>query len=246
MAFATGGTEKVTASTIERQPLPAGSVKETGYYTDELGWIVYSSELTNGMKTFYRETGVQPYLYLTDSVDGSHNPTLQALSDYSASLYDELFEDEAHFLVVFYEYNGIYQVGYTIGAQAKSVLDDEAMKIFQDYLDRYYYADISEEEFFSRTFSETGERIMSVTKSPWPVVLIVFGVLLVVIILFFWWKRHKQQEALEAKRTQEMLNTPLDTFGDTEAERLAKKYEQQETTPPVPEEQSSASGTENK
>ena len=223
-----GGSSSITASTVEREPLPAGSVNETAYYTDELGWIVNSGALTSGMRSFYEETGIQPYLYITDSVDGSHSITIQALSDYSARLYEELFTDEAHFLVVFCEYGGVYNVGYTIGAQAKSVLDDEALSIFADYLDRYYYEDISEEEFFSRTFADTGERIMTVTKSPWPVVLMVFGVVALVALLYFWWKKRKEQEAAEQKRTEEMLNKPLESFGDTEAEKLAEKYQQSE------------------
>ena len=222
------GSSSITPSTVERTPLPAGLVNETGYYTDELGWIVDSGALTKGMKSFYQETGIQPYLYITDSVDGSHDISIQALSDYSAKLYDQMFTDEAHFLVVFCEYDQEYNVGYTIGAQAKSVLDDEAMGIFRDYMDRYYYEDISEEEFFSRTFADTGERIMTVTKSPWPTVLLVFGLVLLVAVLFFWWKKHKEQEALKDKHTEEMLKTPIETFGDTEAEELAKKYQQSE------------------
>ena len=229
-AFNGSGSSSVAPSTVERKPLPAGSVNETGYYTDELGWIVDSGALTKGMKAFYQETGIQPYLYITDSVDGSHDISVQALSDYSAKLYDQMFTDEAHFLVVFCEYDSEYHVGYTMGAQAKSVLDDEALGIFRDYLDRYYYEDISEEEFFSRTFADTGERIMTITKSPWPVVLLVFGLVLLVAVLFFWWKKRKEQEALEHKRTEELLNTPIETFGDTEAEKLAKKYQQNEET----------------
>ena len=216
----------VTASTTEREALPAGSVEETGYYTDELGWISNPSALTSGMRSFYEETGVQPYLYITDSVDGSHNITVQALSDYSARLYEELFIDEAHFLVVFCEYDDTYYVGYTVGSQAKSILDDEAISIFADYLDRYYYSDLDDEEFFSRTFADTGERIMTVTKSPWPIVLVVFGLVLLAVILFFWWKKRQEQKRLDQKHKEEMLKTPLESFGDTEAEQRAKKYEQ--------------------
>ena len=38
---------------------------ETGYYTDADGdWIHNESELVSGLKQFYRETGVQPYVYI--------------------------------------------------------------------------------------------------------------------------------------------------------------------------------------
>ena len=60
------------------------------------------------------------------------------------------------------------------------------------------------------------------------VMLLVFGLVLLVAVLFFWWKKHKEQEALKDKHTEEMLKTPIETFGDTEAEELAKKYQQSE------------------
>ena len=73
---------------------------------------------------------------------------------------------------------------------------------------------------------------MTVTKSPWPTVLIVVvvaaGVLLVLLLAFFWWKKAKEQKNLEDQRTAEILNTPLEKFGDEEAEELAKKYEKDE------------------
>ena len=55
-------------------------------------------------------------------------------------------------------------------------MDDEAVGILADYLDRYYSSDLDDEEFFSLTFEKTAERIMTVTKSPWPTVLIVVAV----------------------------------------------------------------------
>lgn len=225
------GGLSVANSTVERKPLPAGSVRETGYYTDELGWIVNEGELLSGMRAFYKETGVQPYLYLTERVNGSTSPSVREIADFSDRLYDQLFTDEAHFLVVYQEADEQYTVGYTAGAQAKSVLDDEAVGIFRDYLDRYYTSDLSDEGYFGTVFRETGERIMTVTKSPWPTVLGIFGVVLLAAMLFFWWKKAKEQKNLEARQAQEMLNTPLETFGDTTAEDLAKKY-QKEAAPP--------------
>ncbi|MDY6095165.1 MAG: hypothetical protein SPI26_02915, partial [Oscillospiraceae bacterium] len=58
-----GGPDSgVTASTVQREALSAGAVNETAYYTDELGWIGNRTKLEAGMKNFYKETGVQPYL----------------------------------------------------------------------------------------------------------------------------------------------------------------------------------------
>jgi hypothetical protein len=115
---------------------------------------------------------------------------------------------------------------YVAGTQAKTVIDTEAGDILLDFIDRNYYDDsLDDETFFSKSFSEAADRIMDVTRSPWINVMMVFGVAVIAIILFIWWRSHKKQKDLEAKRTQEILNTPLDKFDNLEAERLTKKYE---------------------
>lgn len=218
-------------STVEREPLPSNAVTETEYYTDEPGWISNQNELLSGMKSFYQQTGVQPYLYIADTVNGSRSPSTQELQQYAQELYDRLFTDEGHFLLVFWDSGtGSYRCGYTVGAQAKTVMDDEAVGILSDYLDRYYTdTSMGDEEFFSTVFAKTAERIMSVTRSPWPTVLIVVvvaaAVVLVVVLLYKWWKRAKEQKNREAEQAQKILNTPLETFGDLDAEERAKKYE---------------------
>lgn len=222
-----GGPDSgVTASTVQREALPAGAVNETAYYTDELGWIGNRTKLEAGMKNFYKETGVQPYLYITDSVNGNHDPTAAELEAFANEQYDALFTDEAHLLLVFFEYTpSEYHTWCITGTQAKTVVDTEAVNILLDYVDRYYYSDLSDEEMFSKSFDEAGERIMSVTRSPWIAVWIVLGVLAIVVVAFLWWRSRKKQRNLEDEQTRKILETPLETFGSGEAEELAKKYE---------------------
>ena len=52
----------------------------------------------------------------------------------------------------------------------------------------------------------------------------------IVALLYTWWKKSKEQKNLEAKRAADILNTPLEKFGDSEVEDLAKKYETQADT----------------
>ena len=227
-----GSDSAVTASTIKREALPAGAVNETTYYTDELGWIGNSIKLEAGMKNFYKETGVQPYLYLTDSVNGNYRPTEAELEAFALEKYDALFTDEAHVLLVFLEYYpSEYYTWCITGVQAKTVLDTEAVNILLDYVDRYYYSDLSDEEMFSKSFDEAGERIMTVTRSPWIAVWIVIGVLAVIVIAFVWWRSYQKQRNLEDEQTRKILETPLETFGNSEAEELAKKYESDGNSP---------------
>lgn len=228
-AVSGGGGSSVAPSTVAREPLPAGAVRETGWYTDELGWILDEKDLLAGMKEFYRKTGIQPYLYLTPSINGSVSPSPQELGEYAEELYDRLFTDEAHFLLVFQESGDSgYTAGYTAGSQTKQVMDDEAVGILRDYLDRYYYTSgLTDEEYFSKVFADTAERIMTVTKSPWPVVAGLFVLLLLGAGGFLWWSKAKEKRAQELKAAQDLLEKPLETFGDTEAERLAAKYQQE-------------------
>ncbi len=224
-------SSSIARSTIERKPLAAGSVDETGYFTDELGWIVSESQLTAGMRSFYKQTGIQPYLYLTDTVNGSHNVNGQQLGDFARGLYQTLFTDQAHFLVVFHEYNDEYTIGYMVGAQAVDVLDEQAIEIFRGLLDRYYYSsNMSDEQFFSTVFDELGNRIMRVERSPWPYITIAAMVLAAIIaaglLLLSWQKRRRQQQVEQAQRIEEMLNTPLETFEEQQLDELEKKYQQ--------------------
>lgn len=227
IAVAFGGfscsSSNVEASTVQREALPAGSVQETGYYTDDGGWISSPSTLEAGMRQFYQETGVQPYLCILPN--GATTST-QELSQYAQQLYGQLFQDEGHFLLVFCDNNmGSYACGYWIGAQAESVLDDEAITILSQYLDRYYYdTSLSEEELFSETFASTADRIMEVTPSPVVPVAVCIAVIVVVGGVIVIVRHRTKAKAEEQRRQQEILNTPLETFGDGKIDDLAEKY----------------------
>ena len=226
-----GGTNSVAPSTIEREALPSGAVNETAYFTDEAGWITNDGQLTDGLRHFYNETGVQPHLYITEEINGSQRASMAEVETFANDLYDDLFTDEAHLLFVFYE--GVpneYITYYVTGTQAKQVIDAEAGTILLDYIDRNYYDNsLTDEQFFSRSFKDAADRMMEVTTSPWIPVLIIAGLAGLAGILFLWWRKRKEQEAIEAKRTADILNTPIDTFGtDSPADDLAKKYEDKE------------------
>jgi uncharacterized membrane protein len=227
-SFSTSSSSSITESTVAREKLSSSLVTETGYYTDETGSFISSgSQLTSGLKQFYDLTGVQPYVYITDNVNGDYAPDDDTLASFANSLYDGLFTDEGHLLFVYVDLTGGDGFsGYiVIGVSAKTVIDDEAYSILVDYINSYYYdSSLSNEQFISNAFRDAGERIMHVETSAWPYVLIVLGVIVIIVILLVWWKKRKEQKNLEAKQTEEILNTPLEKFGDTDAEELAKKY----------------------
>ena len=223
-------TLSVTPSTVNRTPLPRNSASEhVPMFTDHLGWIRNQSQLLPGMRSFHDRTGVRPHLYILGDINGNINPTLTQLSTFANARYDELFDDEAHLLFVFFEnINGDYMMYVVAGNQARSVIDNEAREILLDMVQRYYYTNMSEEELFSRAFDQAGRRMMEITRPAWIPVAVVVGILLILALAFMWWKRKKEQDRLEAEETERILGQSLHTFGSSndEASRLAQKYDE--------------------
>ena len=184
-----GSSAQIQTSTIRRPRLNSSSLVNVGWYTDNLDWIRDSDKLEKGLAYFYKRTGVSPYLYLTEDVSGVLNPTSDQLDDFAGELYDRLFRDEAHFLVVFQEYNGEYNTWYVCGLEARTVMDDEACEILLDYLDANYFGDYDDEEYFAKAFTDAADRIMD-TKLPASVY--VTGVAVVIgigVLVWLVWRR---------------------------------------------------------
>ena len=218
--------DEITRSTIKRDALPAGYVNETEYFTDNLGWISNKSQMEKGLKYFYKKTGIQPYVYITGELNGKSTPTDEDARLFAEKFYNDNFSDEAHFLLIFQEYySGDYHMWQMGGKQTKVLMDKEAVNILFDYLEEYYYSDLDEEEFFTKAFTEAADRIMTVQKSKMPLIIVLSLSVVVIFLLYTWWKKIKEQKNKEAKQMEDMLNTPLETFSDDEAERLSKKYE---------------------
>lgn len=224
----------ITRSTVVREPLPEGCVNETGYYTDELGLLLYESELLPGLEKFYRMTGVQPYVYLTGPHDGMRSlPNQTEKKAFAESKYRELFADNAHLLLVVFKddrYYSEHRYWYAVGLKAASVIDTEAGEILVDYLDKYYYdQSLTYEQYFSKAFDLTAMRIMSVTTYPLLFVALfaLLGALVITGLVFLVLKHIKKKEKEEAKRTEELLKTPLEKFSDKEdkAQMLTRNYD---------------------
>ena len=244
--------QSVVPSTVIREPLPANSASTAGpWFTDELGWIQNPTALQAGLRNFHNATGVRPHVYLSADMGGRIDltaPNIVAyltangeahLEAYAEELYDRLFDDEAHVLLVFFEWPGnaahepIWMFNIAPGRQARAVVDQEAVDIISDFIVLYYFQqELSEELVFSGAFDRAATRIMHRPDGPidnrpvWITIAIVLGVILLAFILFNWWKRKKEQQNLEAEQTERILNQPLESFGEDEATQRAQEYEE--------------------
>lgn len=211
-------TVQVNSSTIERKPIEKGLVNETDYYQDNLDWIDNPNEIKNGLAHFYDKTNIQPFVYITDNIDGNTNPAPEEIDAFATQLYDQLFTDEAHLLLVHFENFDEYRYEYSYhtiyGSQAKVLMDSEAEDILFDYLDYHYQRDITNAQFYSEAFKDTADRIMTVTRSPWIPAITIVGVAVILIVLFNWWRNALNKKAVTNESTKTESAKPKSDFDD--------------------------------
>lgn len=137
------------------------------YITDELNLLLDDVNVRQSMEYFYEITGVQPYLYLTEKINGIANPKASDIEDFAFETYGKLFgSDEGHLLIIYipytdYEYD--FYTYYLPGDDAATVFDEEAGSILLACLDAFDYRWNSTvrtaDETFTQTFRELADRL---------------------------------------------------------------------------------------
>lgn len=217
----------IQQSTIERSKLDSSlCTKVDTWYQDDINWIHDEKTLLKGLKTFYDKTGVQPYLWITDNINGKVKPNTSDFETALKSKYSELFKDEGHVIVCFMESSpSVYATYYWAGSAAKGVIDDEAGEILLDVIDSKYTSDLSDEEMFSKSFSDAATRMMKVGHTTKQLIIIAVIVLLClgfVVSVYLWVKTRAKARAEEAEETQRILNTPIDEIGESVLDKYNK------------------------
>ena len=129
---------------------------------DELGWFDDVSETERQLKDFWEKTGVQPYIILRnyDASLTSDSEKEQWAIDY----YDDNFDTENIFLFVYFAEkdtdNDVGYMAYANGYDTTSVMDSDAVDIFWDNIDKYWYTDLSTDDVLIRAFNDTADGIM--------------------------------------------------------------------------------------
>lgn len=218
----------IQQSTIERSKLDSSlCTRVDTWYQDDINWIHDEKTLLKGLKTFYNKTGVQPYLWITDNVNGKAKPNTSDFETALKSKYSELFKDEGHVIVCFMESSpSVYATYYWAGSAAKGVIDDEAGEILLDVIDSKYTSDLSDEEMFSKSFSDAATRMMKVghtTKQLIIIAVIVLFCLGFVVSVYLWVKTRAKARTEEAEERERILNTDIDEMSDSVLNKYNKE-----------------------
>lgn len=185
-----GASAAVPRSAQRRSRLETGSVRESSYVTDRLGWLEENRrQAESGLKYFYDKTGVQPHIYLRNAQNQGAGDSRENMDSYSSALYGSLFSDERHLLIVVEEQeNGsLLRVGLAPGRQAQSVMDPEALEILLAYWnilleDSQDLAGGQKASAIGETLKKTADNIMRVRNSGswiWLLGILIGGILLI-------------------------------------------------------------------
>lgn len=203
-----GGTSGVSKSTVERTAIQPAGPFSRDCVDDRAGWIMDKGTLLSGMESFYKATGVQPAVCITESLDGE-DPEV-----FATARYDELVGHEKGVLLLFYEPSpSDWDAYYMAGEAAQTVMDSEACGILMDYVEAYYTSDMTEDEYFGAVFRETGERIMTVTPTVASRIPLMLAAAVAIAVIFASVKvlqlKHKRDKE-KAEETERILRTPVD------------------------------------
>lgn len=210
-----GTSQDSVQSTIVREKIDSKNAYINDCIVDELGWFDNITATEKKLKGFWQETGVQPYVILK-AYDSSLT-TDQQKEDWTTDYYDQHFDTENIFLYIYFaEENQDEDVGYMCyanGYETSSVMDSEAVEIFWNYIDRYWYSDMSTDDLFVTVFDKTADTIMHTAKTKYDAIrsvslvlaVAIGGIVLVIVIT----KRNKRKKE-EAQERQRILETPLE------------------------------------
>lgn len=218
----------IQQSTIERSKLDSSlCTRVDTWYQDDINWIHDEKTLLKGLKTFYNKTGVQPYLWITDNVNGKAKPNTSDFETALKSKYSELFKDEGHVIVCFMESSpSVYATYYWAGSVAKGVIDDEAGEILLDVIDSKYTSDLSDEEMFSKSFSDAATRMMKVGRTTKQYIILAVAVVAglgIIVGFIFLLKAKRKSDAEEAEERERILNTDIDEMSDSVLNKYNKE-----------------------
>ncbi len=220
-----GYTYEYDSGGINRTKLESDlCIESSQWIDDELGWIYSESTVRKAMDEFYKKTGVQPYLIITDNIDGKGSDvTEDEVRSYMEDTYAALYDDQGHMILLLEQYSNYdYNRYIYVGASAKSVIDSSAQNLILNYVDRYYSDQrLSNDEFFSEVFTTSAEALMPNHRARnIGIIILVIGAVLIVVLIMA--RQVAMARAKKAEATKKILDTPI---GESpENEDLLKKY----------------------
>lgn len=231
-----GGSLTGGRSTIARERID-GTEFVANCVVDEIDYINNEGKTGRGLKEFWKETGVQPWVYFK-----AYEPSLnsdEACAAWAKSYAESLGYNHI-FLFVYFEseaesHGNDSTLGYMYhitGPSATQVMDNEAVGLFWNYLDADWVSwDANDTDgMMIHIFDRTAKTIMRVSTTTKDIVLwVVIGLVVIAVgsftVIVITKKRNAERE--RAEETERILSASNDMLQGTEssAERLGQMYD---------------------
>lgn len=149
-------------SHVSREKIDNPVAFDSNCVVDQLNWIENVSSTAKSLESFYKKTGVQPYVVFLKY--NSELKTDDQKKDYAEKWYEDHIGNKTSFLFMYFaEKNSDEEVGYMTyiaGSEARKFMDDSAVEIFWNNVDSYWYTDISTDKMVEKIFSSTAEKCL--------------------------------------------------------------------------------------
>ena len=182
------------------------------------------NDLNDGFDKFYSKTGVYPFLYIIERVPSGNGSADSIMQNYTDDLYEELFNSEGNLLFVYVASEDDYWAAG--GHNIRETIDEDAMKVIYSCINARW-DDGNLARRFGDGLEDAAKHVMG--KSPYRVVMIVLIVALAVVVILYivysWWQKKKKAEKEEAEHLEQILSTPLESFGTQGMDDLKNKYD---------------------
>lgn len=198
-----------------------------GYATDEINGSSGVKKTVKACEEFYDKTGIPLYFYITDTEITSGDAGYETYAD---ALYEKLFLDENHVLLVYFDPADEWY--WWKGMTANAVVTDDMVNDLFDEIERYWFDySLSMDEVLAKGIKNYQSSLTKEGsgKSAFSTLLILAGGILTVVAVYTYISKGKEAEryAEEVKtlRADLILSKPLETFGNQEVENLKDKYD---------------------
>ena len=214
-------------STRDREKIESPLSYKSDCIEDELGYIEQPQKLSKDLKYFHEKTGIQPYI-LMKKYDSSLS-TNEEKEAFSREYYDKNIKNEKSFLYTYFEDadpNAVGYMTYVNGAEVSSIMDEEAINIFWNYIERYWTdGNLTMNDVFNKAFSKTADTIMTKSTTLKDIVkYVIIGIIILgsgIIIVILVKQKHKRDKE-KGEETEKIVNTSLDE--DDVTDELKNKY----------------------
>ena len=136
----------------------------TDYFTDTAGWIGEPYDnLTNALKYFEEKTGIIPHIFFTETANEKNRPSDATIANAALLKYMELFDDENHLLLYFFDNDAVtkYHGEFIAGDNVAWMMTDDVIDAFFDYLNANYNdKTMSTVDLFANSFINMTDKVI--------------------------------------------------------------------------------------